>query len=86
MSDSFRDHYRKEVARYARVPVEQVVFRQRHSYTDPAVFTLEVQGRGLFFAMDVYLEHDEDTFVTPYSDMVRAPSDVHKAYQSTLPV
>ena len=72
------------VARYARVPLEQVKFKQRHSYVDPAVLSLEVEGRGLFFATDVDLDFDEMTYVVPYSEQVKTPSDVHRSCQAFL--
>lgn len=79
MSDSYRDHYRRAVARHAGVPFEQVLFRERHSYLDPVVLSLEIPGRGLFFATDVDLDYDEETYVVPYGEGVRTPHDVQRA-------
>ena len=81
MSDSYRDHYRRAVARQAGVAVEQVAFKERHSFLDPVVLSLEVAGRGLFFATDVDLDDDEETYVVPYGEGVRTPQDVHRAAQ-----
>jgi hypothetical protein len=66
------------------VELDKVTFKQRHSYIDPAVFTLEVEGKGLYFAQDVYLDYDEETYVIPYSDKIRTPRDVHAACQAFL--
>lgn len=74
----------KAVARFVRVPLSQVEFRQRHDYIMPPVCTLEVQDKGLYFAMDVQLDFDVETFVVPYGEKVKTPRDVHRACRNYL--
>ena len=79
MSDSYRDHYRGAVASQVGVAIEQVTFKERHGYLDPVVVSLEVAGRGLFFATDVEFDDDEETYVVPHGGSVQTPADVHRA-------
>jgi hypothetical protein len=82
--ERYRARICKAVARFVRVPIEKVVFQQRYEYVNPPVCSLEVEGKGLYYAMDVVLEFDLETFVVPYGEKVRTPRDVHKCLRAYL--
>lgn len=76
---------RQEVARYVRVPLEKVTFLKRQAAFGPPVCSLEVEGKGAYYAMDVVLEFDEvQTFVVPMSEKVKSSSDVFRACRAYL--
>ncbi len=83
--DSYRDRIRRAVARFARVPLEQVELTRRHDYVNPPVCSLEVEDKGHYFALDVVLDFDEvETFVVPQGETVKTPRDVHRACRHFL--
>jgi hypothetical protein len=82
--ERFKEHFRNSVARFAKVRPEHVTFQQCHEYINPPVCSLEVEGKGLYFAMDVVLEFDRETYIVPYGEKVKTPRDVHKSLRNFL--
>lgn len=83
--EDFENRIRREVARFVRQPVETVTFLKRHDYVNPPVCSLEVEGKGDYFAMQVVLDFDErQTFVVPQGEKVKTPRDVHRACRNFL--
>lgn len=82
---AYQQRIRREVARYVRLPVDRVEFLKRHAAMGPPVCSLEVEGKGPYFAMDVVLEFDEvQTFVIPMSEKIKTPRDVFRACRDFL--
>lgn len=82
---SYQKRIRREVARFVRLPIEKVEFLKRHTGYGPPVCSLEVEGKGPYFAMDVVLEFDEvQTFVVPMSEKIKTTRDVFRACRSFL--
>lgn len=83
--DSYQDHYRKMVSRSTGAPLSDISFLKQHGELEPPVFSLKVEGLGLYFAMDVMKEDlSMSTYVVPRSDKVAGPGDVHAAYARDL--
>lgn len=82
---TYQHRIRREVSRYVRLPIDKVEFLKRHAMMGPPVCSLEVEGKGTYFAMDVVLEFDEvQTFVVPMGEKVKTPRDVFRACRDFL--
>ena len=82
--EAYQKSLREAVARFVRVPLASVEFRQRHDYMQPLVSTLEVEGKGPYFAMKVQLDFDVEIYVVPYGEKVKTPRDVHRSLRNYL--